>query len=287
MAVAGVSRPRKSVAGGLLVVVALGMASAAWGAGAAKPKRIASLGLCADQFVLGMVEPERIVALSPYAADPGLSLFHDRARGLPTTRGSAEELIALSPDLVVANRWGSVKTLSTLERLGIPVLRLILPVTFDEVMAETRRVAKALGEAERGERLIAEARARIAMVGDRAARKRPEIVYIMPGGYTAGRGSFVDTVFSAAGADNLAAKLGKTGWTGLPLERLVIEDPDVLVFGFFRPGVHSLATRYRRHGLLARLVDEKPTIDMPDRYWACGGWFLYEAVTYLAKELRR
>ncbi len=264
-----------------------GMAATTAAADAEGPKRIASLGVCADQFILGLVTPDRIAALSPYAADPALSLFRDRARGLPVTRGSAEELIALKPDLVVANRWGQSKTLTVVERLGIPVLRLTLPTTFAEVMAETRRVAKAFGVPERGERLIAAAQARIAAVRAAAQPGRPKAVYIMPGGYTAGRESFVDTVFTNAGADNIAATLGKTGWTGLPLEELVRADPDVLVFGFFRPGKHSLATRYRRHGLLTHLAAEKSVIDMPDRFWICGGWFLHEAVSHLAKGLRR
>jgi iron complex transport system substrate-binding protein len=277
-----VSRSRRWGAGGIIVALALGLASAAWG----KPMRIASLGLCADQFILGMVEPERIVALSPQATDPALSIHHERAEGLPATRGSAEELIAISPDLAVANRWGHAKTLSLLERLGVPVLRLAASITFDEVMAETDRVARVLGEPGRGRRLIAGARARIAAVAKGPAAKRPRAVYIMPGGYSAGGGTFAHTVITAAGADNLAARLGKTGWTGLSLERLVSEDPEVLIFGFFRPGVHSLASRYRRHTLVRRLVAEKPTIVMPDHNWICGGWFLHEAVTHLARELR-
>lgn len=249
---------------------------------AAKPLRIASLGVCADQYILGMVEPKRIAALSPYATDPILSLYSDRAKGIPTTRGSAEELIALAPDLVVADRWGNSKTLSTLKRLGIPVLQLGLPVSFDEVMNETRRVAKAFGESKLGERLIADATERIKAVKTHVHGHRAEAVYIMPGGYTAGRGSFVDTVISTAGIDNLAAKLGKYGWTRLSMEYVINEDPDMLIFSFFRPGVHSLATRYRQHGPLARLAKKKTTIDMPERYWICGGWFLHKAVSYLA-----
>ncbi len=270
----------------LMVLVLMLMSAECWGSDKSKPSRIASLSICADQYILGMVETKRIVALSPYAADPALSLYQDRAKGLPTTRGSVEELIALAPDLVVANRWGDSKTLSTLEKLGIPVLRLTLPVTFDEVMAQTRRAAVAFAEIDRGERLIADAIERIEAVAKRTLGPRLDVAYIMPGGHTAGRGSFVDTVLNAAGVDNLAAKLGKTGWTGLSLEHLVSEAPDVLVFSFFRPGVHSLATRYRRHGLLARLADKTPTIDMPERYWICGGWFLHEAVNHLAGAIR-
>ncbi len=253
----------------------------------AAPRRIASLGVCADQYILGMVERDRIAALSRDAANPSLSLYHEAARGLPVTGGSAEELLALRPDLVVANRWGNTKTLAILERLGVPVLRLTLPATFEDVMAETRRVAAAFGETARGERLIADAEARIDAIARHAATKRPEAVYIMPGGHTAGRESFVNTVFAAAGVGNMAARLGKVGWTSLSLEELVAEDPDLLVFSFFRPGIHSLASRYRHHGLLIRLAARKPGFDMPERYWVCGGWFLHEAVARLAEELRR
>jgi iron complex transport system substrate-binding protein len=279
------------LAAGLVVGLTLGPASAAEGnksakpAEAARPMRIVSLGICADQYVLAMVGRERIAALSVYAADPYLSLYHELATGLPQTRGSTEELVALAPDLVLANPWGGSKALSALERLGIPVLRLGQPVTLAEVDREARRIAAALGEPERGERLIARSHAAIAAVKARAHGAPVNAAYLMPGGYTAGRESFVDTVLTAAGIGNTAARMGKTGWTSLSLEELAVETPDALIFGFFHPGHHTLANRYRRHGLLTRLAAGKPVIDMPDRYWSCGGWFVHEAISYLATEL--
>ena len=51
------------------VLVFSGMARAA-----DAPRRVASFNLCADQLVVALADPEQITGLSPYAANPGLSI---------------------------------------------------------------------------------------------------------------------------------------------------------------------------------------------------------------------
>ncbi len=38
------------------------------------PQRIASFNLCADQLIVALADPQQIAGLSPYAADPALSV---------------------------------------------------------------------------------------------------------------------------------------------------------------------------------------------------------------------
>ncbi len=261
--------------GGLLLACACLSASIVQ---ADKPQRIVSLSLCADQYILGMVAPKRIAALSEEAANPRLSLQYEKAQGLRTTRGNAEEVLLLKPDLVIVNKWRHKKTTEILQQSGIPVLMLSLPVTLQQIEEETRKVAKALGEQKKTNALLSELRNAKA---EAQSTKAPRAAYFMPGGYSAGKNTFVDTVLHAAGYRNLASELNMKGWSSLPLEKLVLEKPDVLVMSFFSRGKHRLSTRLRQHSALQELMKTTPVIDVPDKYWACGGWFLYEAINYL------
>ncbi|WP_417797913.1 ABC transporter substrate-binding protein [Terasakiella pusilla] len=243
-----------------------------------KPQRIVSLSVCGDQYVMGLAERSRIAALSEDARDPRISLQHEKAQDLPITRGNAEEILLLKPDLVIANRWRGAKTVEILKQSGIPVLMLSLPVTLEEIEAETRKVAGALGEAEKGEALLGELKA---AMSSSAQPEGPRAAYFMPGGYSAGQNTFVETVLHSAGYRNLASEMGLRGWSSLALEELVLQKPDVLIMSFFKGGKFSLSTRLRQHSALREMMKTTPVIDVPDKYWACGGWFLFEAINYL------
>ena len=105
--------------------------------------------------MLVLLAPEKVAALSPLARDPALS-FVARGRRRPAVRApSAEAVLRLHPDLVLAAPFGAQTTLALLEAKVIPVLRMGLPQSFEAIRAETRLLADALGVPERGEALIA------------------------------------------------------------------------------------------------------------------------------------
>src|SRR5262245_13426043 len=62
----------------LLALVGIALASSMAGAADA-PKRIASFNVCADQLVLALADPDQIVALSPNARDPAISVMTKEA----------------------------------------------------------------------------------------------------------------------------------------------------------------------------------------------------------------
>ena len=102
--------------------------------------RVVSLNLCADQMLL-LLAPEKAVALSPLARDPTLSFVAERAARFPVVRPSAEAVLRLHPDLVLAGEFGAQTTLALLEGSGLRVVRAGLPQSFDAIRAETRKLA--------------------------------------------------------------------------------------------------------------------------------------------------
>src|SRR2546423_12575803 len=63
------------------------------------PRRVVSFNQCGDQLVLALANPEQIAGLSPYAADPSLSVVAEKARAFPRLDWQAESTIALGPAL--------------------------------------------------------------------------------------------------------------------------------------------------------------------------------------------
>ena len=64
------------------------------------PRRVVSFNLCADQLVVALADPEQIAGLSPYAADPALSVVAEPARQYRKADWQAESTILLEPDLI-------------------------------------------------------------------------------------------------------------------------------------------------------------------------------------------
>ena len=84
----------------LIASIAFGLA----GCASAQPARtggIVSTNPCSDQLLLALA-PNRVTAISHYSHEPGAtSLPLAIARRYRATAGTAEEVIALKPDLVV------------------------------------------------------------------------------------------------------------------------------------------------------------------------------------------
>ena len=192
------------------------------------PQRIVTLNACADQIVVDLVPRERIRAVSHLAADPLTSAVAEKARGIPWTRGNAEEVLAFDPDLVIAGEYTTPATVALLERLGLKILKVPGASDFDGARAVTRLIADAVGEREKAERLLADFDRRLAAVPTTEAW-RPKAVVYQVNNLASGPGSVADNVLRAAGFANLTAELNLGPGGQFPLELLVADPPDLIV----------------------------------------------------------
>lgn len=240
----------------------------------AKPSRVVSLNLCADQFVLALADRARVAALSPLAADPSLSAAAQAARGLPTARPVLEEILPLRPDLAIAGAWGGARVVAALEARGVRIVRLGLAANFDDIVAQVRAVAEAVGEIARGEALVAAMEARVATV--RASARNRRVLIWEARGFTAGEATLADWVLRAAGWRNAATF---AGYGTVSLERVLATRPDLLVV-LAAATSPSLSEALLDHPALARL----PRLALPAAWLACGGPETLRAVEVLATQ---
>ncbi|MGQ9367592.1 ABC transporter substrate-binding protein [Azospirillum sp. A39] len=275
----------RAVVGAALAAAVLA-APAIPSAAAAPPRRIVSLNLCADQLVYLLAGPDRIAALSDLADSPSLSFVADRVADLRKITGTAEEVLPLHPDLVVAGNYTAKPAVALLRAKGVPVLQIDIPRDFDAIRAQVRRVAAALGSEERGEALLAAMDRTLAEAAASTAHppgRRPLAVTLQAGGFTAGAGTLPDAVLDAAGLDNLAARDGLRGYGYLTLERLVAGRPDLLIADAALPDRPSLRQALLQHPALARSGAVGRRVDIPSSLLSCGGPFTAEAVRLLRR----
>jgi len=278
-------------AAALLVLATAGNGLAACGTGGAavphaapRPARVMSVNQCTDQLVLMLLPPRRIASVSWLSRDPGGSVMADAALRVPTNRGSAEEVLAQRPDLVVAGTFTTPALRGMLHRVGWPVLEVDHPATFEDIRRITRQVAAAVGERARGEALIADMDAKLA---DLARDPGPAVRVVAwdRSGFSAGAGSLYDAVLTAAGAVNLARDPAALGGRRPDVEVLLRADPALLVEGAASSEGASLGDAVTRHRLVRRRWAAR-TVTIPQAYYVCGTPRIADAAIRLRDALR-
>ena len=266
--------------------LALACASAAAAAvqAAPKPQRIVSLDLCADQLLVELVAPERIAAVTHLAADPEVSASWQKAKGLPITRGAAEDVLRHRPDLVLAGPFGVAPTVGLLKRLNANVV--IVPSANDiaGVRAAVRVVATAVGEEARGEAVLAAFDRRLAAIKPPLPQSpQPSAIIYQVGGAVSGAGSLADAALAAAGFRNKATEYRLTRGGEVPLELLGAAPPDLLVLSSTADEYRTVVSDNLRHPVLKRLRAEHASVVLPWRLWLCGTPQIADTIARLAE----
>lgn len=234
------------------------------------PPTVASVNLCADQHVLALADPKQILSVSWLAADPHESLFATEAQRYALNYGSAEELLKFAPDVVIAGAYTSPFSRALLQRLGRRVVELAPEASVADIEHNVRLVAAAIGQAERGERLVAAVRADLDVIAAHRPARKLATVVVRPGGFTVGAGSLVDEIIALAGLRNVAAEQGLDRWGSLSMETLLRSAPELIVLTSYRSAQPSLANTVLEHPALTRLGTARPTVTVPAALWSCG-----------------
>lgn len=272
---------------GLLAVAALlggtGMLWAAAPAPAAKapavPQRIVSINLCADQLVLALADRNQIAGLTHNATDIEMSGEAAKARGLPLLSNSAEQILAIEPDLIVGMPASRSAALRALPEQSYPLLDLATANTLDEIYTSIRQTAVAVGHPERGDALIAR------MEGELAGLPKPGkgrvAAYYQRRGYMTGTGTLIDELMTRVGLVNLAGKLGKPPLSQLSIEEMVAAKPDYLIVESATDKVTDQGSEMLHHPALKDI----PRISIPQAWTVCGSPAYAQAARGMAEQI--
>lgn len=222
---------------------------------------IVSTNPCADA-ILARIAPERLAAISHYSHDPAAtSLPLAVARRFPAVAGTAEEVIARHPDLVVSDIFAPAATREAYARAGLKVLTLDAPATIAASEAQVLAIAEAAGVPARGAALVrAMEAASPAIRGD-----RPSVLLFIAGDLANGGGTLLDDLLRRAGLRNAAADYGLAFTATLPIETIVAHPPAAIL----SDGDGRTADLRRR--ILARSGAATVEMAFPRALMNCGG----------------
>jgi len=274
-----------SKARGLIIACVLAT-SMCGGAHAAPPQRIVSINICGDLLALSLAPRTRNASITFLAADPIMSPIAALADGVAQNYGKAEEVLALDPDLVLAGRYTARATVNLLKRLGYPVLEFDIAESLDDARAQIRVAAVAMGVAKAGEAMIAALDKSIDSARADRGQARPLAVVYGPNGFTLGPRSLSGSLIEVAGFENLAARAGILHVGQLPLERLLLARPDVLIVETESLHAPAMATQILAHPALRSLRDRITVTEIPRPLWSCPGPWMAEALDHLAMARR-
>lgn len=253
---------------------------------AAAPSRVVSLNPCLDAILVHVADRAQIAALSHWSHDPQTSSLGTLGLSFPYTHESAEEIVALMPDLVLMARHSSAATRRALARLGIRAELFGMPNTVEENLDQVRQVARAVGRPAKGEALVARIQAAIAAATPPPGAPRLSALVYQAGGFAAAKGAMMDDMMTRAGFDNAATRYGLKRTGDVPLELVIADPPDVLLAGTPRPGAPTWADRVLGHPALAHLRGRMFRASFPQRLTFCGGPVLIDTAAMLARARR-
>jgi iron complex transport system substrate-binding protein len=243
--------------------------------------RVASLNPCLDTILVHVADRAQIAALSHYARQTQSSTIADIAATLPFTHESAEEIVALRPDLVLASGHSGLATRQALTRLNIEVATYGVPNSSEESLAQIEDIAARVGHAARGRALVQRIRDIIAQ-GERGAVRRPiKALVFQSRGLVAGEGTLTNEMMSRLGFENVAARYGVQQWGNAPLELLLADPPELLLANRAAPGALTGAERVLRHPALARIAPRMRRAEFPEACLYCGGPVLLQTTSAL------
>ncbi|MEO7504456.1 MAG: ABC transporter substrate-binding protein [Sphingomicrobium sp.] len=221
--------------------------------------RVASLDLCADEYLLLLARPAQIASVSRVSRDPADSPLWRTARRYPANDGSIERLIGARPNLLLSSGGGAKGGARIASRLGLRTLTLPYPSSPGDVEANLRRVAAALGDPHRADAWAA----RLARL-QRSVPAPRDTIFLDGNGSSVGAASLGAEWMRLAGFRQRALAGGRA-----TLEQLALRPPQVLLLSDYRGAQASLGQRWLDHPLVRRAPSQRIVTD--GRPWTCSG----------------
>ena len=248
--------------------------------------RVVSINVCADQALLDLADPEQILGLSSYARDPSLSWAAERALAFPLI-SSAEEVVRLAPDLVLAGTFNKSETRSFLAASGLKVETFALTESVEAVKERLRHVGALLGQSERAQRRV-DAIERAMERLKRAMLQEPlRVLPLQRRGWVSGEQTLMAELLAHAGLKNVAGELGLTAGGQIGLERLLAVKPDVILGAPEEMLGEDQGSALLLHPALRALIAPERWFFIPGRLTVCGGSALVEAIDLLIASLEK
>ena len=196
-----------------------------------------------------------MVAVNYLADDPVSSNLVEQAKKIQhkIKNPSAEEVLALKPDVVFAYDWSDMNRVENLRNLGMNVIVLKGPATIDDIRQNVRTIAKAMHADSKGEELVKLMDSRLAQMKQQVAALRlqqpKKIVLVSLMSSYGGKGCIFDDMCKEAGVINGVSAAEIKNGQQITKEMLVKIDPDLLIMPVYNDHGNFDIKKYNREFL--------------------------------------
>jgi iron complex transport system substrate-binding protein len=213
-------------------------------------QRVVSLAPSNTEILFAIGAGEQVLARDEF------SDFPTQASDLPSVGGgfgdyNLEAIVALQPDLVLAAEINTPEQVKALEDLGLTVFFLPNPTSLEEMYQNLVTVAMLTGHSDDADELVEDLRDRVTKVEEEihTSVDRPAVFYELDATdpsapWTAGAGTFINTLIVMAGGENIATDL-EGDYLQISVEELLVRDPQVILLGDAAYGVSPESVKER------------------------------------------
>jgi len=245
------------------------------------------LNPCLDVILVHVADQHQIAALSHYSHQPTETSLGGRGLSFPITYESAEEIVALRPDLVLAAGHSALATREALKQLDIRVETFGVPLSVAQSLKQVARIAALVHRPQRGAALVAAINTALTKAAPGPGARPLSALVFEAGGLVSAPHTLVDELLTRCGFQNAALRYGVVRTADVPLELVLADPPEVLLAAEAEPGAPTWADRIVQHPALARVGRQMFRASFPQHLTFCGGPTIIEAAETLADIRRR
>lgn len=194
-----------------------------------RPTRIASTTEGTDEILTGLVPKQDIALVTAQASQKQFSNVAPLVKGIPSIGAvSAEQVIAVHPDLVLMASYNKPGVVQQIEQAGSPVYEFVNFNSLAEIEQNIQVLGKLVGEPAKASQMVQMVEGKIHAVEKAVqGQSKPTVLDYSSYGYAGGSGTTIADIIADAGGVNAAAKLN--GWQSITTEEVVKLNPDFII----------------------------------------------------------
>ncbi|HJK01992.1 MAG TPA: ABC transporter substrate-binding protein [Methanocorpusculum sp.] len=195
------------------------------------PQKIVSLGPSSTEILFALGLGDKVVGVTEYCNYPAEAQTKSIIGGISSI--NIEKIVALNPDIILANKMNGRDIISYLRKLGYTVL-CFNSDSVNGTFSTIRRIGEATGASIAAEELITSLLQHLAVTAEQVKNTGATpltVMHLMSTDpyWVSGTHVFQDELITLAGGKNAFPEVH--GWGIINLEHLLIRDPDVILVG--------------------------------------------------------